>query len=182
MWNVLLREVVVLEKQTAASGRRNAATQVVVPDKDVNEFKAKLKIDGNVDFSQEEKVYQKFLKFYEIFTAGTMEQAIIARKGIVKYEALAVKAKDYFILLKPSIDLKKLQSDVKTKFSAPMAGLTPSSTALKQIKSEAAAMILETSSMISGIKRQHSEAPSLLAQKDQGEKKRETKALDKGLL
>jgi hypothetical protein len=53
-------------------------------------------------------VYQKFLKFYEIFTAGTMEQAIIARKGIVKYEALAVKAKDYFILLKPSIDLKKL--------------------------------------------------------------------------
>lgn len=73
---------------------------------------------------------QKFLKFYEMFTAGTMDQAIIARKGIVKYEALAVKAKDYFILLKPSIDLKKLQTEVKTKFSAP-AGMTPSSTALK---------------------------------------------------
>lgn len=76
-------------------------------------------------------MYQKFLKFYEMFTAGTMDQAIIARKGIVKYEALAVKAKDYFILLKPSIDLKKLQTEVKTKFSAAPAGMTPSSTALK---------------------------------------------------
>jgi hypothetical protein len=32
----------------------------------------------------------------------------ISRKGIVKYEALAAKAKDYFTLLKPAIDHKKL--------------------------------------------------------------------------
>jgi hypothetical protein len=96
------------------------------------EYRAKLKSDGEApDFTQEEKLYQKFLKFYEMFTAGTMEQAIIQRKGIVKYEALAVKAKDFFILLKPSIDLKKLQTDVRTKYSA--INMTPSSTALSKL-------------------------------------------------
>ena len=90
-----------------------------------------------------------------MFTAGTMDEAIIARKGIVKYEALAVKAKDYFILLKPAVDLKKLQTDLKSKGIT----ATPSSTALKQIKSEA---IMETSSMISGVKRHNSETPTLV--------------------
>ena len=93
-----------------------------------------------------------------MFTAGTMDEAIIARKGIVKYEALAVKAKDYFILLKPAVDLKKLQTDLKSKGIT----ATPSSTALKQIKSEAAAAIMETSSMISGVKRHNSETPTLV--------------------
>ncbi len=94
-----------------------------------------------------------------MFTAGTMDEAIIARKGIVKYEALAVKAKDYFILLKPAVDLKKLQTDLKSKGIT----ATPSSTALKQIKSEAAAaLIMETSSMISGVKRHNSETPTLV--------------------
>jgi hypothetical protein len=86
-----------------------------------------------------------------------------------------VKAKDFFILLKPSIDLKKLQSDVRAKYSVNM---TPSSTALKQIKSEAM-LIAETSSMISGMKRHNSEAPSL---KEPSERKRDIKAMEKGLI
>jgi hypothetical protein len=97
----------------------------------------------------------------------------------VKYEALAVKAKDYFILLKPSIDLKKLQTDVRTKYAPLLTNPTPSSTALKQIKSEQAATLIETSSMISGVKRHNSEAPSMMV--EPSEKKRDSKAMDKGL-
>ena len=88
-----------------------------VTDQEIDAYKANIRKNNEritIDFTREEALYQRFIKFYASFTKDFADENI-NRKGLVKYEYIAGKAKDYYILLKPSIDYKKLQNEVKAK-------------------------------------------------------------------